>query len=171
MLTRLLDSFSDQRWEYEIEVVVDLDDGQKTVGRKRNDLLVKAKGKFVSFVDDDDAITPAYLPRILDTIDNEPKIDCVGIRGTMNVDGKPHAEFVHSIQCAGWYTGGDGTYYRTPNHLNPIRRDLALDTMFNPSLSIGEDIDYSTRLRPLLVRERMIDEVVYIYNFVQRKTA
>jgi hypothetical protein len=87
----------------------------------------------------------------------------------MLLNGKPHAQFVHSIQCAGWYTGGDGRYYRTPNHLNPVRRELALETMFNPAMNIGEDADYSRRLRPLLMSEAMIHEVVYVYNFTQRK--
>jgi hypothetical protein len=54
-------------------------------------------------------------------------------------------------------------YYRCPNHLNPIKREIALQVMF-PELSRGEDRDFSMRVKRLLKKEEYIDGIIYFYK-------
>jgi len=43
--------------EDKVEVIVELDNGERSIGAKRNALLDKAKGEYLAFIDDDDIIS------------------------------------------------------------------------------------------------------------------
>ena len=51
-----------------VDIVINFDNREKSVGRKREELLQGATGKYMSFIDDDDQITDAYVEDIRDTI-------------------------------------------------------------------------------------------------------
>jgi len=150
-----LDSQNDGR----VEILVAGDNGEITVGAKRNDLLFRAAGDYVAFVDDDDDVSDDYIPAILKAVETKP--DCAGIEGILK-SNLGNAIFRHSIQFQGWYTGEDG-FYRTPNHLNPVRRAIAQSIGF-PAQSFGEDQLYSDALRRRLRTEVYIDHPIYFYN-------
>ncbi len=144
----------------DVEVLVETDSGALTTGAKRNILLDKALGDFISFVDDDDLLSPRYVSQILTAIDKNP--DVVGMEGLLIRASLTPRKFIHSIRYKSWFEE-KGIYYRPPNHLNPVRRALALQTKF-PDKKIGEDRDYSMRLMPLLKTEVMVDsEPLYFY--------
>ena len=52
----------------EVELLTELDDGELTIGAKRNRLLERATGDYVASVDDDDKIHPRYLELITDKL-------------------------------------------------------------------------------------------------------
>ncbi len=87
------------------------------------------------------------------------QVDVIGIEGVLRYkdkDGNDHAEpFFHSIKYDKWYSK-DSKHYRTCNHLNPVRRELALKVGF-PDIMSGEDHNYSTRLAPLLQVEHYLE--------------
>lgn len=134
-----------------------------SVGMKRNKLLSNAKGAYVSFIDDDDEVPEYYISEIIHAIEKE-KPDCVGIVGEMRQSIGSFL-FKHSIEYVSWYTGADGVFYRTPNHLNPIKRGIAEAIGFDSSMSYGEDRKFSDRVRPHLKTEVYIrDKIMYYYN-------
>jgi glycosyltransferase involved in cell wall biosynthesis len=145
-----------------VEILVDTDGGEKSTGQKRNDLLEKARGDYVCFVDDDDLVPDYYVERILETIETSP--DVVGINGIITFSGKNPRKFIHSIQYKSWFEK-DGIYYRCPHHLNPVKRELALQTKFHTRRTYNEDFDYSLRLLPLLKTEVYIEDVMYYYLY------
>lgn len=161
MLDRLLLRLSMQTVGRSVEIKVDGDDGEKTIGRKRNDLLFSAKGEYVAFIDDDDDVSDDYVSSILAAIETKP--DCVGIEGIYE-DGHIKAPFKHSIQFQGWYTGTDA-FYRTPNHLNPVKTSIAQQVGF-PSKNFGEDHLYSDAIRRGLKTEVYINHPIYFYKKV-----
>ena len=67
-----------------------------------------------------------------------------------------------------WHQSG-GIYYRTPNHISPVKRELALQAGF-PEIAFGEDHEYSKRLLPLLKTETIIKENLYHYDFYEQKS-
>ncbi|HRB54711.1 MAG TPA: glycosyltransferase family A protein, partial [Bacteroidia bacterium] len=69
----------------EVEILTDIDNGQKTIGQKRNELVEKSKGKYVAFIDDDDMVSPFYLKTVLPGCKQDA--DCVGLMGQMTTDG------------------------------------------------------------------------------------
>jgi len=53
-------------------------------------------------------------------------------------------------------------YYRTPNHLNPIKREIVLQVGYS-DMRRGEDFDFSTRVFNLLKTETKIETSIYYY--------
>jgi hypothetical protein len=147
-----------------VEILSLLDNGEHSVGVKRNALIAKANGRFVAFVDDDDATSDDYVPLICRVIRERPDIDCIGITGLITFAGRHPRRFVHSVQYRHYFTRG-GTYFRPPYHLNPIRRDIAARFRF-ADISYSEDIDWAMRLceQQVLKREYFIDSVLYYYH-------
>lgn len=150
-----------------VEIVVDSDNGEKVVGKKRNDLIAAARGEYVVFVDDDDDVSDDYVQKILAALRTRP--DCVGMEGIITV-GDASSLFKHSIEYCGWYTGIDG-YYRTPNHLNPIRRSIAVAVGFPSSVQFGEDQRYSEAIVKHLKTEKYIEGPIYFYKCTKKLTA
>lgn len=153
----------------EVEVLVD-SRVEPTIGEKRQVLLERARGRFVAFIDDDDGVSHDYISRVVGTLRGNPEADCASLTGVMTTAGAVPERFYSSITCTGNYTQGE-TYYRWPNHLNAIRRDLALQVGFK-AISHGEDIDYAVRLRPLLRHEASTGErPLYLYYYQPSKAA
>lgn len=136
------------------------------IGAKRNKLLQQAKGEYIVFIDDDDEITSNYVSLILEACKSGS--DCIGISGIITTNGGDKRQWHISKDYGSWYTGPDGTYYRTPNHISPVRRELALQAGF-PEISFGEDAEYSRRLLPLLKTEVKIEQNIYHYKYVNNK--
>jgi glycosyltransferase involved in cell wall biosynthesis len=159
-LERLLSELLPQCEKKEVEVRIECDAGGMTVGEKRNKLLREASGEYITFVDDDDEVVEDYVDKILAELVYKP--DCVGIVGVILQPNKKKALFSHSIEYAGWYDDGR-MYYRTPNHLNPVKREIALRVGFE-NKDFGEDMLYSNGIRPQLQTERYIEDPIYIYH-------
>ena len=151
----------------EIEVIVNIDDGEAPIGKKRNELMQAAIGKYCCAVDDDDLVSEIYCCLILNATNTGP--DVVGIEGTMTTDGGNPKKFIHSLKYNTWYEE-NGVYYRCPNHLNPIKTDIAKQISF-PEINSGEDSDFSHRVRPLIKTEVYIDQPVYFYDFRPNKSS
>jgi len=173
LLKRLLAMLGPQLDAYDGQVVaiVNPDSGDKKIGCKRNELLDQAASigaEYVSFVDDDDLVSAEYVKLVIAAIESKP--DVVGIRGWMVINDLADAKrpFHHSIRNQEW-TERDGLYLRYPNHLNPVRLELAQQVRFRPELSFHEDRIYADGLRPLLKTEVMIEEPIYLYLYRQLK--
>lgn len=162
----ILRSLIAQLWKHElnsvpIEVILD-DSLLYNIGVKRNKLLQKAKGGYVVYIDDDDHISDNYVSLILQACKSEA--DCIGINGTITTNGHDLRKWFISKEYGKWFTGPDGTYYRTPNHISPVKRELALKTGF-PEIAFAEDAEYSRRLLPLLKTETIITQPIYHYDY------
>lgn len=143
----------------EVEMMLLPDDGQRTIGEKRNALLEAAVGDYVAFIDDDDMISDDYIQRVLTALEGSP--DCASLNGFIYQKGGKKRVFTHSIKYEGWYTK-DEVDFRTPNHLNAIKRELAVMVGF-PEINNGEDHQFSKDIRPMLKTEGEITEVIYHY--------
>jgi hypothetical protein len=166
-LDRLLKSLGLQltvELKEKVEVMVNVDDGEKSVGQKRNEILNNASGKFICFVDDDDGVDEEYIKTIIDVIENNNKLDCIGFSGMYYVNGKPRMLFKHANKYGGHYKDSSGVQHRPANHLNPVKTKIAQKVGF-PEKNFGEDSDYCDRLfdTGLLKDEVILDKVMYHY--------
>ena len=174
MLDRLLSHLhvQTQGHEEEVEILVETDDGTLSIGAKRNTLVDRAQGDYIAFIDDDDLVGPQYVELILEALKQEP--DVVGMNLVMTTNGLTAERSYHSIYFNGWseqpsYLFPDRKeYFRNPNHLNPVKREYALDTKF-PEISMREDRDYSQRLFSKLQTEVFIEPPIYFYLFIEGK--
>jgi glycosyltransferase involved in cell wall biosynthesis len=148
----------------QVEILWSRDAGEKPIGTKRNELLRRARGDYVAFVDDDDRVAPDYVDRICRTLAASPDADCLGITGQISFRGRHTAHFVHSLRYRE-YRSVQGVYQRPPYHLNPVRRAIALRYPF-AEVSYSEDIDWALRLCAdgALRTEVFLPGVIYYYD-------
>ena len=133
-----------------------------TTGEKRNLLLAQSKGDFIVFVDDDDDVYEYYVAEIVNTINENPNIDCIGTNGIISFNGQNSRQWFISISYKHWHESA-GVYYRTPNHISPIRREIAIGIGF-PNQHHGEDFAYSMSILPHLHKEAIIAKPLYHYQ-------
>jgi hypothetical protein len=164
-LYNLLQTIEEQRKRIcpslKIEILLSFDNREKKIGAKRQDLIMKAKGKYMSFVDDDDFLTDAYFEDALATIEQEYHV--CRLRGQIAT-----YTFTHSIEntldkpmCEG------NVFLRPPNHLNVLLSEIGKLIQFK-DVARGEDLDWSIELakKRFLQREYTSDSsrIHYIYN-------
>ena len=148
-----------------IEICVSFDNREKSIGVKRQELLEAAKGKYMSFVDDDDELTAAYFEDALETI--KGSYHCCRLRGQMSQYTFTHttAHPLDGPMCIG------DVFMRPPNHLNVLLSDVGKMMSFK-NLSHGEDFDWALQLARsgYLETEYRSDEsrIHYIYNLGAR---
>jgi len=152
-----------------VEFIINEDDGTKTVGKKRNEVLDQAKGQYVCFVDDDDLVEPDYIESICNILTDN---DCDGVSfwGMYYVSGHPIMVFNHANANGGHFKK-DGRQYRPLNHLNPVRTEIAREIRFLEK-NFGEDADYCDRLLESgkIKKECDIDRVMYHYLWDPKTT-
>lgn len=143
-----------------------------TIGKKRQIMLEDCNAiggiDYISFVDDDDIVSPDYVGEIYTAIQSGP--DVVGIRGYITTNGANRQNWIIRTKY-NWAENVDGfRYVRYPNHLAPIKLEHALEAGFE-DISFGEDYKYSMRLKELgkLKTEVFIDKELYHYKFISKK--
>ena len=167
-LDRLLARLEDQRLKLPnpgaVQVLVDGSHGP-TRGFKRRQLVERANGKYMAFIDDDDLVANSYLSRIVSIISSNPGLDCIGFEGRLFHSQGGYDRFYHSIRYTHWYTDNAG-HCRNPNHLNPIRRDICLAHPY-ADMHSGEDHNFSMQLSSsgALSKEVYISEEPMYYYY------
>jgi glycosyltransferase involved in cell wall biosynthesis len=170
LLSQLNKQFTDNKLipfeDYEILIQSDV---EKTIGEKRNDLLNRARGEYIAFIDDDDMISDYYIKSFIEGYDYSP--DCYSLRGIITWDGQNPELFEHSIRYSAWATTENQIKYeRFPNHLNFIKSSIAKQFSFQ-TINHGEDRDWSYQLHEAqaLKKEYFIDKIIYNYQYIQNK--
>jgi hypothetical protein len=142
-LRRLVESIHDKvkrlAPEMTYEIRLGFDNREQSIGLKRDGLLQGAKGKYMSFIDDDDEITDAYIEDLWATI--QGGFHVMRLRGQI----APYT-FTHSTENAltGPMARGE-VFLRPPNHLNPMLTDVAKLLRFKDATR-GEDLEWTIRL-------------------------
>lgn len=151
----------------DVQVIKYVDNGEKTIGKKRNWLLQKATGKYLCFIDSDDVVSENYVSLLMEGI--EKNVDACSLTGIITEDGGNPKRFIHSMKYASWFEA-DGVYYRNNNHLNCIKSDIAKRMVF-PETNHGEDRDYSKQLlnSGMIRTEHWIEPVIYYYEYRRKK--
>lgn len=167
LLRELHNQIHEAELQNEIEIESESDNGEMSIGKKRQKLLNRAKGDFIVFIDDDDYIMPSYIAEIAKAIKENPDADCIGIEGCITFNGINRKHWKISKDFGSWYEK-DGVYYRTPNHISPVRREIAMKAGFIPA-NWSEDYEYSKAILPHLKKEAYIPKELYHYNYQSKK--
>ena len=150
------------------EFCLAFDNREQSIGMKRQRLLDMAKGKYLSFIDDDDAITDEYIEDLWQMI--QGGYHTMRLRGQMS-----QYSFVHSTEVT--LTTPMATneevpvFQRPPNHLNPMLADVAKLVPFKDAVH-GEDLDWTLALYKTKFIETEYrsapTRIHYIYNLGDR---
>ena len=204
--SRILTDGGWDNWQYQhyVEVIYDIDNGEKTVGEKRNDLLDRAEGDYVCFIDDDDKVSDVYIPTLFNVLNDEryeEAPDCIGFPLAFYDNGILEGIAYHSIKYNKMANGEKRmtaifedvglpihtqreifktsekriaklrvmTFYRMINHLNPVKKSIALKCKF-PEKNVAEDTQYANNLSRYLETEIYIEDILYHYLFNKNDT-
>jgi glycosyltransferase involved in cell wall biosynthesis len=167
---RLLNEVNNQiktnKLEKGVQVVVEKDNKQISIGAKRQKMLEKAKGLFTVQLDDDDWIEKDYVKTIYDAT-FEP-VDCIGYHEYCTFDGRNPQKSDFSIKYPAWKDFNppvNGFHHaRTPFFKTPIRTDICLKVGVK-DMRFGEDHDFAIRVYPYLKKEHYINRVMYLYRY------
>ena len=162
LLAELNRQIIENGYEKDVEILVD-DNDKRFLGTKRKEMLSKAQGLFTCAIDDDDWISENYVSRIVEAIKKNPLIDNVGINGVITIDGENPKKWIISCHFEDWFEK-ENVYYRTPNHICPIRTELVRIAGFD-DVAWGEDYPFSQRIKPLLKSEVEVEEPLYFYQY------
>lgn len=169
LVDKMLDQVEKGNYTGFIEIVTLYDNGEKTIGTKRNELIQMAKGEYICFIDDDDDIAINYIDLLMEGI--VKGVDCCSLRGIITWDGMNPEFFEHSIRYKSYSTTDNIIKYeRFPNHLNCIKKSIANQITY-PEINHGEDTDFAHKLYAsgLIKTEHYIDNVLYHYKFITNK--
>ena len=167
-----------------VEILVSADNREHTSGSKRHALSVASKGKYISFVDDDDTVTDDYVEDILDAAASEPEVitfyvlvDHQDIKTEKTYRLNIHTlDVPHDLERRG--VQSDPDYGKLilvgmlPSHINAWRRDIQRKVAYNPDLNCQDDAAW---IEPLIksrfvTHEVHLEKILYNYEFSLKNT-
>lgn len=140
-----------------VDVRIENDYANLPVGDRRELVRKKATGEYITWIDDDDLISPSYISSILPLLNG---VDQVGFRLQGYHNGKIMKPTYHTIENEDWYDDLSG-FYRDISHICPMRRELALEAPM--SGGEGEDWRWAEKMRGKVKTENYIPECMYYY--------
>lgn len=163
-LTRLLTDLHEQEKAFpgEIEILAVYDNKTRILGQKRNDLVQLAQGEFLTFIDDDDRLSPDYLVEIMKALRENPDTDCVVYEVDCSVRGAAPYRCYYGVEYD--YTGvTPAGWFGKPAHTMVWRSSIAKAHAF-PIANFGEDTGWVKLAWPDIKKQTRIGKVLYFYD-------
>ena len=144
-----------------VEVAGCHDNGQAPVAAKRQALLQSARGKYVSFVDDDDTVDPRFVERVTAAMADDP--DYVGFEHAYYISGvRQPVRVMTGLHLGGWSDTRE-ILNRDVTHINPARASIAKQADFTAPSAGAEDWAYTETIRRIAVTQTEVAKVLYHY--------
>ena len=162
-----------------VEIVTLMDNRSMSISEKRNRVMLAARGKYFSFLDDDDDVSDDFIPRILETIEANPDTDVITFDQLCSLDGLPMKVSFglgnpHDVCVPNHNNTGYWDIQRPPYHMCVWKMDIAATQDFRPIYNNNgqscEDIDWLQRLYPLCKTTVHIDEILHHYIYSSKTT-
>ena len=159
-LPKLIDRLLPQATK-DVEILWLGDNKQRSVGKKRNDLLDLAQGEYVTFIDDDDMVSEDYVSELLNAI--RGGADVINFNVMCSVNGGEYKRVDYNVNFKRDYDTAEA-YKRLPNHIMCSKRILAQTARF-PEINMSEDAQYAKKLKLLIKTQTFIEKPLYWYTF------
>jgi hypothetical protein len=161
LLTVLMPQLTD-----EVELIIITDNQQRSLGQKRKDISEMAKGRMLSFIDDDDRISNDYVQSIL----SAPKAHIIAFDAIVTVDNS--MPLLCDFDVNHEHEVNEPHYLRWPNQL------CAIDTRVVKAVGwrdiFKEDFDFALRLKNYYLANELkqvkLNKVLYYYDYDSTNT-
>lgn len=174
-ISELLAHLNRQAFGKYVQILYLGDNKSMKVGEKRNAILSLSKGRYITFIDDDDWVSDDYIDKILEAIEHEPEV--ITFRVAQFRDGEPQKEqrfYLHNGPQR--ISQPDRTHYKMfPNHLCVWRRDIVFTQARDgykmiirepfPHKNRSEDHEWAQAQEIHYSSIYEIPEVLYTYRF------
>lgn len=149
-----------------IEILSFCDNKMRTVGYKRQAMLDIARGRYLSFVDDDDMPLDGYIREIYSVLTDGPRPDVVSFNIKVTIDGAQtgvvhmgmrHVPKQKDAPLVEYEPPGIG---RPPHMLAVWRTEIARKGTF-PDITFYDDFMWAEQVWPHVSVERKIDKIIY----------
>ena len=154
-----------------VEILMLTDNKKRTIGDKRNDLVVASRGEYLAFIDDDDDVGEDYVGDILKAIEFNPDVIVFNEQATLNGENpfvvRPGIEYVNE-PCKK-VNGKWIDIRRRPWHWCVWKSSIA-KTERVPDSSWGEDVLWVERLFPKVKVQHRIDKILRFYRYDKTKS-
>lgn len=142
-------------------------DGGPSIGEKRGNLVKRARGKYLCFLDDDEDISPRYLEALL-RLTQEDKDVCT-FRNISKFDNY-WCMVDLSIHNPNEQTRSNELVLRKPWHICPVRSEFAKQVEF-PKINYGEDWQWFDKVLAMCRTEAKTKEVLHEYRHSNKSSA
>ena len=146
-----------------VELLVFLDNRQRTIGEKRDALVQISRGKFVAFVDDDDDVADNYIETLVKAIDaHGDDISVVTFDQLAVINGVSAIcsfSLLHRNEAF-----AQPSFKRSAWHVCAWKGDLARKYRF-PASNYGEDWAWARHLVIEAIKELHINSVLHSYRY------
>ena len=148
-----------------VEIIAFFDNKKRTIGKKRDEMLKLAQGKYLTFVDDDDRLSDNYVNEIMNAIKNND-VDCIVYNTETFIETtnktvlcKYGVEFTKT-----GYINDENTEWRgKPAHTMVWKTSIAKKHPFL-NMSNGEDYNWVNRAYLDIKTQYRIDKILYYYD-------
>ena len=168
-LERVLDCLKKQiennSYQEVVEIKTLVDNGEQTIGQKRNTLKANANGEYICFVDDDDLLPDYYLQEILSRLNSG--YDIITFYVEHIVDGSykklicPHLH-IDNQEIKGCL------FWTNMLHLCPHKKSIS-DLVQFPNINFCEDLEYSKAIKEYCKNNSFIEKIMYHYEYKSNK--
>lgn len=152
----------------DVEVICVVDNKTRMLGIKRNDLVNMAQGDYITFVDDDDKLSPNYVSELLKAIAENNGVDVINFIVNVSINDSGFKPCYYTVENKNDFNR-DNSYHRLPNHIMCIKRQICIETPYKPIL-YGEDSAFSKELAPKIKTEHIISKILYEYHYNSNTT-
>ena len=148
----------------DIELVALFDNKKRSVGEKRQNLIDIANGEYLTFIDDDDRISPDYISCIMNALYSNLNTDCVVYDTICCVDNGALKKLCkYGIEFEYGDILGGREWRGKPAHTMIYKSSIAKKHAFK-NINHGEDVEWVKRACKDIVVQTRIDKVLYYYD-------
>ncbi len=139
-----------------------IDNKKRSIGLKRDALVQSSLGEYVAFVDDDDNVSPDYIIKLLQAIEQKPDVVTFKQKSIINKEECiVDFDLYHKVNEG--FTPG-ATIKRRPFHVCAFRGDIARRYHF-PDKMYGEDWAWCEQVLKDVTTQVKIPEIIHTYIF------
>jgi hypothetical protein len=165
ILSKLENQIKENSLQDEVEILALIDNKNRTVGAKRQNLLDISEGKFLAFLDDDDDFADDYIKEIVNAIKINVNVDVISFNQETHINNDPPNIVYFGLKYENTEYRPGIPVYRKPFHMCAWNSNLTKQVKFN-NISLTEDWSWIEQLCKIAKTEYHIDKILhyYIYN-------